>query len=169
MFDAQQYLESIDHPTFIDPTGRKHVGRILGADHWLRLQLKLRRCRKINEDGSETWDAAGLDRAMKEIVRAVFPTTWYKPWEKSVRHWLWKLPSIGRARAVWDFLQSLAKAMGEEVVPFPGTFLTDVLPSRKAADPSPALPTPASSPGSTVATPATITTGAPAGSGGTAA
>lgn len=132
MFDAPAYLAAFDAPTYIDQAGKKHVGRILGADHWLRLQIKMR---ARNDDGTPNY--AEIERNMARIVNDMFPRAWWKVWERSVFSWLRQLPPMGRMQAVWDFMGSQAKAMGSEPL---GTFQTAIQHSDKPADLSPVSP-----------------------------
>jgi len=123
MFDAPAYLKSLQPPEFIDQNGHKHVGRIIGADTWQRLQSRVRLTKR--EDGS--FDPQDLNRAMNAMVHAMFPRPWWKVWERSVAWHLWRLPGTGRMRAVWSFMQSQASANGMEPEPLPGT-TPDTLP-----------------------------------------
>ena len=136
MFDAPAYLKSLEPPVFIDPTGKTHVGRIIGADTWQRLQSRVRLTRR--EDG--TFDPRELNRAMNAMVNAMFPKSSWKVWERSVAWHLWRLPATGRMRAVWSFMQSQASANGTEPEPLPGT-TPAMLPIIPPAGPSLAFPT----------------------------
>lgn len=156
MFDAQAYYKSITPPEFIDPTGKKHVGRILGADTWFKLQTSLRN--PTRADG--TTDHRKLDAAMKKIADAFFPHPWWKFREKSVRYWLWQMPFMGRMRAIWDFMQSQASAMGTSLPPLPGTSPTST-PQPGVDRPEPLMS--GSSPDSTDTSPASTTSTAVAG------
>jgi len=147
MFDASSYLATLEPPVYVDRAGRKHVGRILGADQWLAFQQSLR-------------DTKGIDPVLRRIVTNIFPHPWWKIWQRSVARDIWQLPPIGRMRAVWDFMQSQAKAMG---VSFPGTFPQLPVPPDSPADQSLGSPTPGLSPSSTSDIPASITSGAVAG------
>ena len=140
MFDARAYYASLDLPEFIDPTGRVHKGRILGTDHWQRLQVKLRLSK--NSDGS--YNPKGLNKAMRMITEATFPSKWWKPWEKSVADWIWELPEIGRMRAVWDFMRSQAKSRGTDLPENLGTLSLPILPLDKQDGLLDVPPTPSS-------------------------
>ena len=124
MFDSPAYYKSLTSPEFIDPTGKKHTGRVIGADTWFQMQAKLRS--PIREDG--TVDHHALMKAMRTMVNAFFPHPWWKFWEKSVAYWLWQMPMVGRMRAVYDFMQSQASAMGTSLSPLPGTHPISTLP-----------------------------------------
>ena len=128
MFDAAAYYRSLTPPTFIDPTGKTHVGKIIGADTWFRMQTSIRS--PIREDGSV--DHVALTKAMKKMVNTFFPPTWRNLWEKTVARWLWEMPSIGRMRAVYDFMQAQASAMGTSMSPLPGTFPISTLPTDES-------------------------------------
>lgn len=116
-FDARAYYDTLSAPVFIDPTGHRHVGRIIGADTYFRLQSKMRS--PLRTDG--TADPRALAKAMRTVVRAFFPHKWYQFRTKSVERWLWEMPSVGRMRAIWSFMQSQASAMGTTLGPLPGT------------------------------------------------
>lgn len=158
MFDASAYLKTLEPPVFIDPNGKKHVGVIIGADTWFRLQQQMRGAKTKVED----MDVAVrlTDAALYEIINAIFPPSKWKFWQKSVAYWIFRLPLKGRMRAVWDFMQSQAKAMGTELVPMPGMFPT--LEDKVDAKPADS-PTPGSSENSTNDTPASTTDGVKAG------
>ncbi len=156
MFDSPAYMRSLSAPEFIDLTGKKHIGRIIGADTWFRLQASLRS--PVREDG--TTDHRALDKAMRKIVRAFFPHPWYDFREKSVEYWLWQLPGVGRMRAFWDFMQSQVSAMGTSLSPLPGTFPTSTAPADSAPRDSQMS---GSSPSSTKPSRASTTSGAVAG------
>lgn len=138
MFDARAYYATLEVPVFIAPNGREYRGRILGADTWERLQQKLRLSR--NSDGS--FNPKGLAGAMRIICDETFPPNRWKPWDKSVADWVWELPEIGRYRAVWDFMQSQAKARGESLPPMPGTSQVLKLLQEQPEDRSPEQPIP---------------------------
>ncbi len=147
MFDAQAYLTTLEPPVYIDRAGKKHTGRVLGADQWLMFQHSLRA-------------SDNVDRILQRIVAHIFPHPWWKIWRHSVRWDIWQLPPIGRMRAVWNFMQSQAKAMG---VSFPGTFPTLQPPLDSMAVPSPDSPTPGYSQSSISDTQGFTISGAPAG------
>lgn len=157
-FDARAYYASLEAPEFIDPTGKRHVGVILGADTWERLQVRLRSSHR--EDGS--YDRRGLSGAMRLICDATFPHPWYRR-GKSVTQWVWELPEIGRMRAVWDFMRSQAKSRGTELPETLGTYHLPILPDGKRDGLSDVPPTSGSSPSSTSPTPASTTSGETAG------
>lgn len=122
MFDAPVYLASIEPPVFVDLYGKKRIGRVLGTDHWLKLQSRLRLARANDMNPAE------LNAAMIGFVEAVFPHSRWKFWEKSVAWHVGQLPQEGRVRAVWDFMQSQAKALGMEADSL-GTFPTSTAPT----------------------------------------
>ena len=127
MFDAQAYFKSLDPPVFVDPTGKRHVGQIIGADTWLRMQTRLRS--PIRPDG--TTDSVALTKAMRAVIKSFFPHPWYRFWEKSVLDWMWELPPVARMRAIWDFMQSQANAMGVLTTSPLGTSPTSTLPQAE--------------------------------------
>ncbi len=157
-FDARAYYASLEAPVFIDPTGKQHVGIILGTDSWERLQVKLRLARR--DDG--TYERRGLNGAMRLICDETFPRPWYRR-GKSVTQWVWELPEIGRMRAVWDFMRSQAKARGAEMPATLGTYQLPILPDDKRDGLSDVPPTSGLSPSSTSSTPAYTTSGETAG------
>lgn len=115
MFDAQAYWKTTEPPTFKDPKGRVHVGRLIGADTFMRLQATTR---TKKPDG--TPDLQALNQSMRRIVEAMFPHPWWKVWSHSVQWYVWRLPQLARMRAIWDFMQSQARANGTELGPLPG-------------------------------------------------
>lgn len=119
MFDSPALVAALTTPVFIDLQGKKHVGRILGADSWFRLMAGIRVVKR--NDG--TFDPRLLGRAMRMIVDAFFPKAWWKFWVKPVSYHVWQLPPELRMAAVWDFMQSQASVSGTELVPLPGITL----------------------------------------------
>lgn len=116
MFDSPALVAALTIPVFIDINGKKHVGRILGADSWFRLMARIRLVKR--KDG--TFDPRLLSNAMRMIVDEFFPRPWWKLWEKPVSYHVWQLPPELRMAAVWDFMQSQASVSGTELVPLPG-------------------------------------------------
>jgi hypothetical protein len=145
MFDARVYEEAMQPPKFIDRTGKTHVGQILGANHWMHLQVALR--------GSKT-DNFSLVGALKQLVDTMFPHPWWKP-GKSVSDMVWELPMEARNEAVWDFIRSQARAAGLSI----GTYEAVV----KAADLPVDSLTSGSSPDSISTSPDSTTSGEKAG------
>lgn len=115
-FDSQQYMAALQPPTFIALNGRKYVGRILSVDEWQPYQIQMRDAGR--GDGTVDWNK--LRKVMYNITKALFPKPWWKFWERGAIYWLRKLPPVGQMRAVWDFMQSQAKALGMELKPTPG-------------------------------------------------
>lgn len=111
LFDSQQYLEALGPPEFVAPNGKKYVGRILSTDQFLKYQALFR---GASESG------LAQRRAMFKITAAIFPKPWWKVRERSVASWLRTLPPVGQVRAVWDFMQSQAKAYQTTLTPSPG-------------------------------------------------
>ncbi len=126
-FDSPAYYAALDAPIFVDRTGKRHVGRILGADTYFRLHAKLRS--PLRSD--HTVNHRALDRLLREVVRAFFPCPWYRRRKPdSVEYWMWEMPYEGRMRAIWSFMQSQANAMGITMGQFPGTSPTSTPPTE---------------------------------------
>lgn len=151
-FDARAYYDTLSAPVFIDRDGHRHVGSIVGADTYFQLQTKLRS--PLRADG--TADRRALDKAMRTVVRTFFPHKWYQFRTKSVEHWLWEMPYVGRMRAVWSFMHSQASMMGITLPPLPGTFPMNTPPEVPGLH---ATPTSGSSPDSMSASPVSTTVG----------
>lgn len=125
VFDAQQYLDAVSPPTFKDPTGRLHVGRVLSVDQWTPLEMRLRAAAL-----TKTWPPLVL--AMRLMVRAFFPQPWYKRLRlgvrgRSVETWIFEhLPPIVQLRAVWSFMESQGTALGIKLEAPPGTLIASI-------------------------------------------
>lgn len=162
MFDAPAYLAALERPTFIDLNGKKRVGVMIGADTYVALHAYMR-SRAFNPDG--TLNRAGFIAAQRRIVTTMFPSPhWWQIWR--FREWLAKpvvwhvfqLPEDGRTKAIWDFMRSLATALGRTLnPPAPGTIRQASI--AKAADSPSASPISGSSPDSTAPTPVSTTPG----------
>jgi len=116
MFDSPALVAALTTPVFIDLQGKKHVGRILGADSWFRLMSRIRLAKRT--DG--TFDPRQLNTAMRSIVDSFFPRARWKFWEKPVSWHVLQLPPQLRMAAVWDFMRSQASVSGTELAPLPG-------------------------------------------------
>lgn len=139
MFDAPEYAKAFEPPTFRDLDGRLHVGRLMGAHSWMKLQPALR---AANKDGTPNHRA--IEKASFEIVVALFPAPWWAPWRRGrVARLVWKLPPVMRLKAFWDFMGSQARWLGLPVLDkLPGKYLAATQPSDSPASPSSASETP---------------------------
>jgi hypothetical protein len=136
MFDALAYVKALETPTYKDVDGTVHLGRLIGADTFIKLAPRMR---TKKADGSP--DVAAINRTMLAICNAMFPPDRWRPWRKSVAHRIWQLPPSGRMRAVYDFLASQATAMGMTPPELPGTSPASTQSSGAAVSPSPDSPT----------------------------
>lgn len=105
MFDAKQYLESLEPATFIDPKGRKHVGRILSYEEWLPFQERMRELSKGEPTPEKT------SKIIREFCGALFPKPWWKFWRRSVTQHVLMLPPTAAIAALQSFSQSQAKIL----------------------------------------------------------
>ncbi len=115
MFDATEYKRAFEPPTYVDLDGKKHVGRLIGAHTWFKLQPDLR---IVREDGSP--DHPAIERTMIKIVRTMFPAPWWAPW-RGVARKVWRLPPIMRMRAFMDFMHSQDQWIRGRLSPRPGS------------------------------------------------
>src|SRR6266576_86473 len=100
MFDASAYLAALEPPVFVDRSGRRHVGRILGSDDWFRLTTRFALAR------AEQLQGPAFEAALKGFVDAIFPRPAWRFWERRVSQHVWDLPPAGRIEAVYDFIAS---------------------------------------------------------------
>lgn len=117
VFNAKEYLEALQPPRFVAPDGTEYVGRILSADEWEPLQLSMRRS---SAEGTRWKD---VHSNIRRICDAMFPPPRFHRLRglRSVADWISLLPPVGQMRAVWDFMQSQARAQGVTLTPSPGT------------------------------------------------
>jgi hypothetical protein len=105
MFDAQQYLESLEPATFRDPKGRLHIGRVLSYQEWLPFQDRMRELSKGESSPEKT------TAIIREFCGALFPKPWWKFWRRSVAEHILMLPPPAAIEALQSFSQSQAKIL----------------------------------------------------------
>lgn len=118
MFNAQEYLDSLERPTYVDTDGREHVGVVVSAEEWRPVQEKMHNELKRAQESDRGIDYPTLRRLVREMTRVMFPAPWWKrvsPFHTTVTEDVMGLPPMGMLRAVWTFMQSGARAAGVEL------------------------------------------------------
>lgn len=106
MFDAREYLATLEPPQFTAPNGRIFVGRILSYPQFLPLQARM------NEIGRSQLTHDKLYAAAKELTNAMFPKPWWMFWRRSCAYYVLRLPPLGVLRALQSFTGALAPVLG---------------------------------------------------------
>lgn len=128
MFNAQEYLEALDRPTYTDTRGRTHVGEVVSTEEWLPIQERLF---ETVQDGV---DMPTMRILVREITKLMFPVPWYQrlnPFYRSVTRDVLALPPMGMLSAVWSFLQSQGRQVGVEMPETPPGMTTSPNPDVK--------------------------------------
>ncbi len=116
VFDAREVEEVFKPPTFISKHGRKYVGQHISVPEWMPLERQLQILGQMGED--TVTDYTIIRATTLRITKKMFPKPWWQFWTWHYRSVAWhvlRLAPIPQMRALWDFLQCQAQALGREI------------------------------------------------------
>lgn len=113
MFDSREYLEALEPPVFIAQNGVRFVGRVISVDEWEPFKERMLAV-------GEATDFTAVFRLHRDLTQLFFPRGrrfWTRRFWRPAWWYVSRLPPLGQMKAVYSFMQSQVRALGQELPP----------------------------------------------------